>query len=753
MLCGRLLRIDGSGRRLAAACIGFSTSPTAPLRAAGTATLHTTSSVPAAVAWHGRRFASSKPPTPPKATRKTKKEKEAEKKAEKKAEKAAEKAKADEAAKASDAATATATPAEPVSDAKKPEAKEGAAKDETPAADAKKAEAACDGKKAPEDDAAKDAEQPSEEKPQKTAAEHEAQHKEFMNSPDAVEGFEDWYPNEKNPNIPNSVVERKKRAEEKKAASKKLAKKLGKLNKENSQKEGEHWAHRAIPPLALLLFGLYALYSYWSSLPGGELITRDKLEELLKKKAVVRVEVQNLSRAQLVTNETGVEETKYYFAIGDPEVFEFKFEALQLELLSDDLIRRAAAVAAANDPKNAGKVPDLKAVTGGSSDSLSMHSIPIVYRQNNHGVLMVMWECSIPLLLLYYLVFRVPSAQRSMMSEMRPEADKKFKFEKELNVNTTFKHVAGLRETKQEIMEVVDFLKSPEKYQRLGAKIPKGVLLTGPPGVGKTLLAKATAGESKVPFFSVSGSDFMEVYVGVGPARVRELFSAARLESPCIVFIDEIDAIGRKRQTGKGGGGHNSEQESTLNSILVEMDGFGSKSGVVVLAGTNRADILDKALLRPGRFDRQVQLDKPPLADRIEIFNLHLKPITLHSNVKKSKVAERLASLTPGFSGADIMNTCNEAALIAARSNHDYVSMSSFEDAIEKILGGLKKEKKISPKEKRMVAYHEAGHVIAGWHLKHTDPVLKVSIVPRGGDKLGYTQHLPKDKYLSTQVR
>jgi cell division protease FtsH len=318
-------------------------------------------------------------------------------------------------------------------------------------------------------------------------------------------------------------------------------------------------------------------------------------------------------------------------------------------------------------------------------------------------------------------------------------------FDKDTKVNKTFKDVAGLEEAKLEVMEIVDFLQNPKKYTNLGGKIPKGVLLVGPPGTGKTLLAKAVAGEAGVPFFSLSGSDFVEMFVGVGASRVRDLFKQAKEKAPCIIFIDEIDAIGRAR--GKNlMQGSNDERENTLNQLLAEMDGFGTDSGVIIMAATNRPDILDSALMRPGRFDRQITVDRPDLNGREEIFKVHLQPLTkLSTDVD----AHKLAAQTPGFAGAEIANVCNEAALIAARHNKEAVDMQDFQDAIDRVIGGLEKKNKIiSPEEKSIVAYHEAGHAIAGWYLPHADPLLKVSIVPRGVAALGYAQYLPKEQYL-----
>ncbi|KAH9818442.1 ATPase [Melampsora americana] len=370
-------------------------------------------------------------------------------------------------------------------------------------------------------------------------------------------------------------------------------------------------------------------------------------------------------------------------------------------------------------------------------------------------------------------------------------------FNHESEVKTKFRDVAGMDEAKEEIMEFVKFLKEPQKYERLGAKIPKGAILSGPPGTGKTLLAKATAGEAGVPFLSVSGSEFVEMFVGVGPSRVRDLFATAKKNAPCIVFVDEIDAIGKAR--GKSGGfGGNDERESTLNQLLVEMDGFDTSAHVVVLAGTNRADVLDKALLRPGRFDRHIAVDRPDVSGRRQIFLVHLRPLVLeggmadraaaaaeeakrHQSTKSNKEEEeeeeneeeeeeevveekeivtpdwlvklshKLAAHTPGFSGADIANVCNEAALIAARLSAECVTEKHFEMAIERVVAGLERKSRVlSPEEKRTVAYHEAGHAIMGWFLEHADPLLKVSIIPRGVGALGYASYLPEERFLFT---
>lgn len=321
-------------------------------------------------------------------------------------------------------------------------------------------------------------------------------------------------------------------------------------------------------------------------------------------------------------------------------------------------------------------------------------------------------------------------------------------YDRQSENKVTFKDVAGLNEAKEEVQEVVEFLKSPQKFTKLGGNIPKGVLLVGPPGTGKTLLAKATAGEAEVPFFSLSGSDFVEMFVGVGAARVRDLFKQAKEKAPCIIFIDEIDAIGRSR--GKGSMmGSNDERENTLNQLLAEMDGFNTEKGVIIMAATNRPDVLDSALMRPGRFDRQILIDKPDLNGRVQVLQVHTKKLKMSDDVD----LKLLASQTPGFAGAELANMCNEAALLAARRNKDKIHMIDFQDAIERVVAGLeKKNKLISENERKIVAYHESGHAIISWFLEHTDPVLKVSIVPRGLAALGYTLQTPlEDRFLMTK--
>ena len=348
---------------------------------------------------------------------------------------------------------------------------------------------------------------------------------------------------------------------------------------------------------------------------------------------------------------------------------------------------------------------------------------------------------------IYFFVFRRMGAPGSQFMNI---GKNKAALYENLDEHTriTFKDVAGLDEAKAEVMEVVDFLKDPKKYTTLGGKLPKGVLLVGPPGTGKTLLAKAVAGEADVPFFSISGSDFVEMFVGVGAARVRDLFKQAKEKAPCIIFIDEIDAVGRSR--GKGAMmGANDERENTLNQLLVEMDGFATDKGVILIAATNRPDVLDSALLRPGRFDRQIMVDKPDLKGRIDIFKVHTKDLSLSKDVN----LKALASQTPGFAGAEIANAANEAALLASRRNKKSIEMKDFEDAIERCVAGLeKKNKVINPREKQIVAYHEAGHAIVSWMMPDNDPVQKISIVPRGMSALGYTMNIPlEDRYLMTK--
>ncbi len=360
---------------------------------------------------------------------------------------------------------------------------------------------------------------------------------------------------------------------------------------------------------------------------------------------------------------------------------------------------------------------------------------------------LLQWVFPIALLVVVYLfIFRRMNPNSQVMNIGKNKAAL---YENDENSQRiTFKDVAGLDEAKEEVMEVVDFLKDPKKFTKLGGKLPKGVLLVGPPGAGKTLMAKAVAGEAGVPFFSLSGSDFVEMFVGVGAARVRDLFKTAKEKAPCIIFIDEIDAVGRSRGRGMMMG-VNDERENTLNQLLVEMDGFATDKGVIMMAATNRPDVLDPALLRPGRFDRQIVIDKPDLKGRTDILKVHTKNMPLGKDVD----IKVIASQTPGFAGAELANVCNEAALLASRRNKETIEMIDFQDAIERVIAGLeKKNKVINPKEKKVVAYHECGHAIVSWLMEGNDPPQKVTIVPRGVSALGYTLNMPlEDRYLMTK--
>jgi cell division protease FtsH len=355
------------------------------------------------------------------------------------------------------------------------------------------------------------------------------------------------------------------------------------------------------------------------------------------------------------------------------------------------------------------------------------------------------WFIPLMLIIAFWLfIFRRMNPGSQLMNIGKNKASL---YDRQSEHKITFKDVAGLEEAKEEVEEIVAFLKDPKKFTRLGGNIPKGVLLVGPPGTGKTMLGKATAGEADVPFFSLSGSDFVEMFVGVGASRVRDLFKQAKEKAPCIIFIDEIDAIGRSRGKNQVTGA-NDERENTLNQLLSEMDGFNTDKGVIIMAATNRPDVLDSALMRPGRFDRQILIDKPDLKGRVEVLQVHTKKLKISDNVD----LHLLASQTPGFAGAELANMCNEAALLASRRNKDAVEMIDFQDAIERVVAGLEKKNKIiSPHEREIIAYHEAGHAVVGWYLEHTDPVMKVSIVPRGFAALGYTLQTPlEDRFLMT---
>ncbi|KAG7288972.1 Mitochondrial inner membrane m-AAA protease component [Staphylotrichum longicolle] len=448
-------------------------------------------------------------------------------------------------------------------------------------------------------------------------------------------------------------------------------------------------------------------------------LDRGLVEKLTVSGNTVRVElnrdaVRNMYPDSQAANPNFV----YYFSIGSIDAFERRLDEAQKEL----------------------GIP-------------AAERIPVSYvREGMATGLLMAFGPTILLVGLLVWVSRKAGGMNSGSSGMFGFGKSKAKmFNHDSAVKVKFADVAGMDEAKTEIMEFVSFLRTPERFQRLGAKIPRGAILSGPPGTGKTLLAKATAGESQVPFYSVSGSEFVEMFVGVGASRVRDLFATARKNAPCIIFIDEIDAIGRSRSEGGGfRSGGNDEREATLNQILTEMDGFNTSEQVVVLAGTNRPDVLDKALMRPGRFDRHIHIDRPTMKGRQEIFKVHLQKILTKEDIEY--LTGRLAALTPGFAGADIANAVNEAALVAARANAPSVAMIHFEQAIERVIGGLERKSLVlSPEEKRTVAYHEAGHAICGWFFRWADPLLKVSIIPRGQGALGYAQYLPSgDAYLMT---
>ncbi|KAM3679769.1 AFG3-like protein 2 [Ammospiza nelsoni] len=465
-------------------------------------------------------------------------------------------------------------------------------------------------------------------------------------------------------------------------------------------------------------FWTMVVYYFFFRVPGREITWKDFVNNYLSKGLVDRLEVVN-KRFVRVIFVPGKSPHEWYvwFNIGSVDTFERNLETVQQDLGIEVENR-----------------------------------LPVVYSTESDGSFLLSLLPTILIIgSLLYTLRRGPAglgrAGRGMggLFSVGETTAKVLKDE----IDVKFKDVAGCEEAKLEIMEFVNFLKNPKQYEDLGAKIPKGAILTGPPGTGKTLLAKATAGEANVPFITVNGSEFLEMFVGVGPARVRDLFALARKNAPCILFIDEIDAVGRKR--GRGNFGGQSEQENTLNQLLVEMDGFNTTTNVVILAGTNRPDILDPALMRPGRFDRQIYIGPPDIKGRASIFKVHLRPLKLDTVLNKDNLARKLASLTPGFSGADIANVCNEAALIAARHLSDAINQKHFEQAIERVIGGLEKKTQVlQPEEKKTVAYHEAGHAVAGWFLEHADPLLKVSIIPRGKG-LGYAQYLPKEQYLYTK--
>ena len=474
---------------------------------------------------------------------------------------------------------------------------------------------------------------------------------------------------------------------------------------------------------------LFALYFAGKDETPQEEIDMGQLIELLKDSEVSKIELVNKENAQIYLNEKGLSQhfpevkadrngttatPSYTYRIGSLERFEETVENVQTE--------------------------------SGITDPVYITNV----QHKSWGVdLLLNLVLPFGLLIVFWIVLMRGMGRGGMGGGQifNIGKSKAQLFDKDnVPVNVTFKDVAGLEEAKVEIIEIVDFLKNPTKYTKLGGKIPKGVLLVGPPGTGKTLLAKSVAGEANVPFFSISGSDFVEMFVGVGASRVRDLFSNAKQKAPCIIFIDEIDAIGRARGKNPLNGG-NDERESTLNQLLTEMDGFGTNSGVIVLAATNRADILDKALMRAGRFDRQIYVELPDLIGRKEIFEVHMRNLKLGADVDR----EFLAKQTPGFSGADIANVCNEAALMAARKGKEEIQKQDFLDAIDRIIGGLEKKNKIiTADEKKVIAFHEAGHATTSWMLQYAHPLVKVTIVPRG-KSLGAAWYLPEERQITTK--
>ncbi|XP_019751487.1 AFG3-like protein 1 [Hippocampus comes] len=470
---------------------------------------------------------------------------------------------------------------------------------------------------------------------------------------------------------------------------------------------------KALRNLAIGAAGMASAFFYFYFRETGIQISwKDFVHHYLSRGVVDHLEVVNKQYVKVIpARGVNTSDVSYlWFNIGSVESFEHKLEAAHRELSLDSTCK-----------------------------------VPVVYTSESDGTLL--YRVLPTFLLVSFLLLAGPRRRRGRAHPFSI-GQSKAKLIKD-DVGVRFKDVAGCEEAKLEILEFVNFLKNPQQYKELGAKIPKGALLSGPPGTGKTLLAKATAGEAQVPFITVSGSEFQEIFVGVGAARIRDTFAMARKNAPCILFIDEIDAVGKKR--GGGNFGDQSEQENTLNQLLVEMHGFKSSTNVVVLAGTNRAEVLDPALMRPGRFDRHIYIGPPDIKGRASIFKVHLRPLKLDPRIQVEAFARKLAALTPGFTGADIANVCNEAALIAARHLNQHISTKHFEQAVERVVGGLEKKSQVLQlPERTTVAYHEAGHAVAGWFLEHADPLLKVSIVPRGKG-LGYAQYLPKEQHLFTQ--
>lgn len=491
--------------------------------------------------------------------------------------------------------------------------------------------------------------------------------------------------------------------------------------KPNKSRKSFYWIY------GILLAILIAANIYWNDeAPVKKEIGQSELKVMLKNEEVAKIELINREDAEIYLNEKGL---KHYLPEEKPNVkgttdlpsYNFKIGSLER---FEEMVE--------------------------TSQEGIEHPVDITHiKKSRWGMELLSWIVPMLLLIAFWFflirgmgkgmggggqIFNIGKSKAQLYDKDNP------------NAKVTFKDVAGLEEAKVEIMEIVDFLKNPTKYTKLGGKIPKGVLLVGPPGTGKTLLAKSVAGEANVPFFSLSGSDFVEMFVGVGASRVRDLFHDAKAKSPCIIFIDEIDAIGRARGKNAYSGG-NDERESTLNQLLTEMDGFGTNSGVIVLAATNRADILDKALLRAGRFDRQIYIELPDLNGRREIFEVHMRNLKLGDDVNK----DFLAKQTPGFSGADIANVCNEAALMAARKDKEQIEKQDFLDAIDRIIGGLEKKNAIiTPEEKKVIAFHESGHATTSWLLQYAHPLVKVTIVPRG-KALGAAWYLPEERQITTK--
>tara|TARA_Y100000813_G_scaffold87418_1_gene61997 strand:+ start:801 stop:2804 length:2004 start_codon:yes stop_codon:yes gene_type:complete len=507
-----------------------------------------------------------------------------------------------------------------------------------------------------------------------------------------------------------------------------LNKKNNKQNNNNSNKKlpkfNFYWIYGIV---ALLLIGINLMNfnGFYT-----KKIEENQLWEWIEKKKVQQVEIINNSEVKVYINKKYVNDPEFTNNGKNKNNYQYSFEIPKD--YSAELYQKLLERAQENKKEGISNENNFK-VNSRTEENFGRE---IIYWIIFFGIMIAIWS---------FFMRRVSGGGGAGGQIFNIGKSKAQMFGQGKSTNVTFDNVAGLQEAKEEVREIVDFLKNPKKYTALGAKIPKGALLVGPPGTGKTLIAKAVAGEAKVPFFSLSGSDFVEMFVGVGASRVRDLFKQAKEKSPCIIFIDEIDAIGRAR--GKNPNmGSNDERENTLNQLLTEMDGFGTNSGVIILAATNRADILDRALMRAGRFDRQIYVDMPDLNERKEIFEVHLKPLKLEKKLDK----DFLARQTPGFSGADIANICNEAALIAARKKKQTVQKQDFLDAVDRIIGGLEKKNKIITKEeKKTIAYHEAGHATVSWMLEHANPLVKVTIVPRGRS-LGAAWYLPEERSLNT---